>query len=352
MYIDENSLDNAMNLVDDAISKGYFPGAQVVVGQMDKVLRSRSFGNRCTYKEVLPVLDDTLYDLASLTKVTATNTLFMVFLEKGLISIYDKVADFLEYFKGNNKDEITVFNLLTHTAGFIPFTPLYETCIDYEDAIRHICSLQLEYKPGTKVEYSDFSYILLGYILEQIGHDRLDVLCRKYVFDPLDMKNTCFNPKGDNIAATELDKASGKVLVGTVHDENARFLGGISGHAGLFSNKEDMAKFANMLVNKGNGFISYPGFCAMTRNYTENLNENRGFGWCIKGNKLSSGGDIISPSAFGHTGFTGTSIWIDIENDIYIILLTNSVHPTRENDNIIKFRRRFHNAVLASVKLN
>ena len=352
MHIDEKKLDSAMNLINEAISKGYFPGAEVVIGQKDKVLRSKCYGNRCTYKEVLPVLDDTLYDLASLTKVTATNTLFMVFLEKGLISIYDKVADFLECFKGNDKEDITIFNLLTHTAGFVPFTPLYETCTDYEDAIRYICSLELEYKPGTKVEYSDFSYILLGYILEKIGHARLDVLCEKYVFNPLNMKNTCFNPKGDNIAATELDKATGKVLVGTVHDENARFLRGISGHAGLFSNKEDMAKFAKMLINKGNGFISYPAFCAMTRNYTENLNENRGFGWCIKGNKLSSGGDIISSSAFGHTGFTGTSIWIDTENDIYIILLTNRVHPTRENNKMIMFRRRFHNAVLASVKLN
>ena len=352
MHIDEKRLDSAMSLVNDAVSKGYFPGAEVVVGQRDKVLRSQCFGNRCIYKKVLPVLDDTMYDLASLTKVTATNTLFMVFLEKGLISVYDKVSDFLECFKGADKDDITIFNLLTHTAGFVPFKPLYETCTDYEDAIRYICSLDLIYKPGTKVEYSDFSYILLGYILEEIGHDRLDHLCEKYVFNPLDMKNTCFNPKANNIAATEVDKSTGKVLIGTVHDENARFLRGIAGHAGLFSNKEDMTKFANMLINKGNGFISYPAFCAMTRNYTENLNENRGFGWCIKGSKLSSGGDIISPSAFGHTGFTGTSIWIDTENDIYIILLTNRVHPTRENNRMIKFRRRFHNAVLASVKLN
>jgi CubicO group peptidase (beta-lactamase class C family) len=216
--------------------------------------------------------------------------------------------------------------------------------------IKYICESELEYKPGTRVIYSDFSYIILACILEKIGNERLDKLSRKYVFEPLGMDHTCFNPKGENIAATEFDPVTSKPLIGVVHDENARFLDGISGHAGLFSNIEDVSKLANMLINRGKRFMSSPTFEAMIRNYTKGLDENRGIGWCIKGNELSSGGDIISPNAFGHTGFTGTSLWIDIENNIYAALLTNRVHPTRENMNIIRFRRLFHNMVLSAVE--
>jgi CubicO group peptidase (beta-lactamase class C family) len=186
-----------------------------------------------------------------------------------------------------------------------------------------------------------------------VGEDRLDVLCRRHVFDPLGMVNTSFNPRGCNIAATEADDR-GIPLAGTCHDENARFFGGVSGHAGLFSNIDDVTKFTHMLINTGkiggSSFLSRSSLHTMIRNYTPGLEECRGIGWCIKGDKLSSGGDIISPAAFGHTGFTGTSIWVDMDNDIYINLLTNRVHPSRENTGIIRFRRLFHNAVMSSVE--
>lgn len=350
MNVNIEKLDYAFSLVKDAIEKKYFPGAQVVVGNKSCVLKAESFGNRCLYPKNLPVEEDTLFDLASLTKVVATNTLFMLYMEKGLISVYDKVNYYLDKFKGNFKDDITIFNLLTHTAGFIPCEPLYKLCTNYENAISYICSLELQYKPGTRCLYSDFSYILLGYILEKIGGETLDVLSKKYIFQPLKMKNTAFNPITQNVAATEINKETGKPLIGICHDENGRFFRGISGHAGLFSNAYDLSKFANMLINEGNGFISNASFITMTRNHTEGLEDNRGYGWCIKGDKNSSGGDIISQEAFGHTGFTGTSLWIDVKNDIYTILLTNRVHPTRDNLNIIRFRRLFNNAVLASVE--
>lgn len=350
MAVNMGKIDYAFSLVKDAIKKEYFPGAQVAVGQKNGILKIESFGNRCIYPEKHPMNDDTLFDLASLTKVVATNTLFMIFMEKGLISVYDKVNYYLPEFKGNTKDDITIYNLLTHTAGFVPFELLYKLCRNYEEAIHYICSLNLQYKPGTKCIYSDFSYILLGYILEKIGGQRLHIMSKKYIFDPLNMKNTVFNPKTQNVAATEVDKKSGKPLIGVCHDENGRFFNGVSGHAGLFSNVSDLCKFSNMLINKGNGFISNASFLAMTLNHTENLNENRGYGWCIKGDKNASGGDIISPEAFGHTGFTGISLWVDIKNDIYTILLTNRVHPNRDNLNIIRFRRLLNNAVLASVE--
>lgn len=349
MSINEEKLDNAFKLVEEAVKKDYFPGVQVLAGNKKGIIRANSFGSSCIYPEKLPMKDDTLFDLASLTKIVGTSTLFMIFLEKGLISVYDKVNYYLSEFKGESKEKITIFNLLTHTAGFVPFEALYELCENYEDAINYICKSELMYKPGERCLYSDYSYIILGYILEKIGGARLDVLCKKYIFEPLGMISTTFNPASKNIAATEIDKATGKPFIGVVHDENARFFDGISGHAGLFSNMYDMAKFANMYINEGNGFISKASFDTMIRNHTPELEEYRGFGWCVKGDKISSGGDIIAPEAFGHTGFTGTSLWIDVKNDVYMILLTNRVHPSRENINIRRFRRLFGNAVLGAV---
>lgn len=350
MGVNIEKLDYAFSLVNAAIEKKYFPGAQVLVGNKSGILKTESLGNRCIFPKKLPMDGNTLFDLASLTKVVATNTLFILFMEKGLISVYDKVNYYLDNFKGNFKENITIFNLLTHTAGFIPCEPLYKLCANYQTSIDYICSLELQYKPGTRCLYSDFSYILLGFILEKIGGERLDILCKKYIFEPLKMENTVFNPKADNVAATEINKATNKPFIGICHDENGRFFDGISGHAGLFSNVYDLSKFANMLINEGNGFISKAAFRTMIRNHTEGLDENRGYGWCVKGDKNCSGGDIISAEAFGHTGFTGTSIWVDVKNDIYTILLTNRVHPTRDNSNIIRFRRLFNNAVLASVE--
>lgn len=356
MKINDRKLEHAFKMVEEGVSKGYFPGCAAAVGNKEGVYRVMHYGNRCIYPEKKPLLRDTLFDLASLTKVTATNTLFMIFLDKGLVSVHDRVSDYIDDFKNEGRENITLFNLLTHTAGFPAFAPLYRLCRDYEDAIKYICRTELQYKPGTRVLYSDFSFILLGYILEKIGGERLDKLCKKYVFDPLGMKNTGFNPTSENIAATEIDSITGNPIIGICHDENGRFFEGISGHAGLFSNIDDMVRFADMLINKGRAdkrvFISSAAFEAMVRNHTLNFDEYRGLGWCIKGpgDKVSSGGDLMSSSAFGHTGFTGTSMWVDVEKDIYVILLTNRIHPERENTSILRFRRVFHNAVMAALE--
>jgi CubicO group peptidase (beta-lactamase class C family) len=354
MSINPEKLNYAFDLIKEAAEKAYFPGAVAAIGHKGGVYKIEHYGNRCIIPEKLPLERETLFDMASLTKVVAANTLLMIFLDKGLISVFDKVSQNIEYFKGEEKENITIFNLLTHTAGLPAFGPLHKLCGDFEDAVKFIANEKLAYNPGTRVIYSDYGFILLKYILEKVGQDTFDNLCRRYVFEPLEMNSTCFNPKKGNIAATEVDTESGKTIIGLCHDENARFFDGVSGHAGLFSNIDDMTKFASMLINEGNykgrQLISRATFKAMIQNYTEGLEENRAWGWTIKGRILSSGGDIISPKAFGHTGFTGTSIWTDIENDVYVILLTNRVHPTRENTSIIRFRRLFHNAVLAAIE--
>jgi CubicO group peptidase (beta-lactamase class C family) len=350
--VNKKKLQKSVDLIKEGIENVIFPGAAVAVGSSEDIYLLESFGNRSLYPEKLPLLRNTLFDMASLTKVMATTPLFMRLLEEGKLSLYDKISQFVEITE--DKKDINILNLLTHSAGFISHIMFEEVCSSYEEVIQHILKTPLEYSPDSRVLYSDLSFILLGYILEQVGGDTLDKLCRRYVFDPLGMENTTFNPIGKDAAATERDKCTGDFLTGKVHDENARFLGGVSGHAGLFSTIEDSVKYANMLINRGkvkdDVFISKNGFRTMIRNYTHGLEEDRALGWFIKGDKISSGGDIISQSAFGHTGFTGTSLWVDVENDIYSVLLTNRVHPTRDNTDIIRFRRLFHNIVLSSVE--
>lgn len=356
--IDDKRLKRALNLVDKAIDDGYFPGITIAIGNRAGAYKIYQGGKASLYPEKSELTIDTLYDLASLTKVVGTTTLFMRFIEEGLITFNDRVADYIPKFEGEKKSKVTLLHLLTHTSGLTAHLPLYEMCENYQDALEHIASLDLEYLPSTQVVYSDLGFILLGYILETVGGNRLDQLFKEYIFSPLGMDKTCFNPTAKDVAATEVDSKTGEVIVGKCHDENGRFFDGISGHAGLFSDIGDMVGFANMLINGGrigkDMFISPAAFETMIRNYTRELNEDRGIGWCVKGDRgrVSSGGDLISPGAFGHTGFTGTSIWIDIESDIYIILLTNRVHPTRKNNALLRFRRIFHNAVLASQNLD
>lgn len=355
------NFDTAFNLLARSADAGVFPGAVAAIGHSDGLLRVGAYGSRCLVPEKLPVLPDTLYDLASLTKVVATTPLFLVFQEKGWLSAMDKVSYYIDGFDEGNKKHITLLNLLTHTSGMKAHVRLDQICRDRRDAVRYITELQLLHDPGERVVYSCLGYILLGHILEKVGDDRLDALCKRYVFDPLDMHNTSFNPEPGNIAATEYDEKEGRPLVGLCHDENARFLGGVSGNAGLFSNIYDLAIFGQMLINnglhKGRRFLSGASIKAMTRNYTSHLNEDRGLGWCIRGSRLGgmeevyiSAGDLMPPEAYGHTGFTGTSLWIDPEDDLFIILLSNRVHPSRDNTEFLRFRLLFHNAVMAGME--
>lgn len=348
MNLNKKKLNNAINLIKDAISTNIFPCASVAIGDRNKLHYVSSFGYKSLFPTKEDVNIDTIFDLASLTKVMCTTTLLIKFMEKGLISIHDKVNHYTPYF--NNKN-ITIKHLLTHTSGLTACIPFHRLCSDYENAIDSICNAAMECEPGSKVLYSDLNFILLGYILETIGNDTLDNLTHKHIFSVLGMDNTCFNPTNKNAAAVELNDEY--PYVGVVHDENARFFGGVSGHAGLFSTVNDVAIFANMLINKGNingkRFISEAAFNTMVKGYTHNLNDLRGLGWALKGDFDCSGGDLLSPKAFGHTGFTGTSLWVDPEYDIFIVLLTNRVHPTRANTGIVRFRRVFHNAVLSSI---
>jgi len=348
-------------LIDAAVADGAFPCASIIAGTPYEILFEYYTGNRSIYPKTAPLDNNTLFDIASLTKVLATVPLAMMFIDTGRISLADKVTEYLPEFLTNSGREIKLGQLLTHTAGCTPHLPLFDMCCNYEDAISMIAKDGILHTPGAQVLYSDLGFIIMGRVLEITGKDTLDNLFMKYLYQPLDMHNTSFRPLSDNIALTEKDPKTGSYLNGVVHDENAKFFGGVSGHAGLFSNAADISKFAVMLLRYGKAcmkqIISEASVRAMTRNYTYRLGEDRGLGWSLKAERIpgtdsysSAGGDLATPGSYGHTGFTGTSIWLDNTLGVYIICLTNRVHYGRENVKIIRFRRLLHNMFFASLE--
>lgn len=346
------------NLLKAEMEKGTFPGAVIGIVNNKQIIYKKAFG----YSQLKPVKRaislDTIFDLASLTKVITTTTAVMQLIEKGQINLWDYIKEYFPEVPAD-KGEITIFHLMTHTSGFQAIVRLWDKGLNSsEEKIEYIFNLPLEYKTGTRVVYSDPNFILLGELVQRVSGNRLDSYTRKNIFQPLGMEKTCFKPLEndrisiDNIAATEWCDWRGKMVVGEVHDENCASFDGITGHAGLFSNIDDLTVFVRMLLNKGNynGIdILHPRSVElMTRNWTTGLDSKRGLGWDLSGNFRSSGGVLMSPAAYGHTGFTGTSIWIDPTANLGVILLTNRVHPTRDNVKIISLRPRLHNLVVTS----
>lgn len=361
MRISEEKQATIRKLINDAITDEAFPCASVLAGSPNEILFEYFTGNKALYPKTTPLEHDTLFDMASLTKVLATAPLAMVFTDTGRISLADKVSDYLPQFSKETSKDIRIGQLLTHTAGLAAYIPLYSRCKSYEEAINMIAEEGVRYTPGAQVLYSDLGFITIGRILEIAGNDTLDNLCQKYLYRPMGMNQTTFNPSSENTASTEKKLSSDSYINGFVHDENAGFLGGVSGHAGLFSNAEDVSKYAVMLLNYGkidnHRILSKASVSAMIRNYTHRLNEDRGIGWSLKADRVpgtdsysNAGGELAPMGSYGHTGFTGTSIWLDNNLGVYIICLTNRVHYGRENIKIIRFRRLLHNMFFASLE--
>ena len=347
---------NDLSKLDEFIEKGVgdvYPGAVIAIGCSKGVGYIKAYGYSVIVEEKKPMKENTIFDLASLTKPIATATSIMILLERGLLALDDKVQEYLPSFKGSFKDKVTIRHLLTHTAGFPPHEPFYCRCSSVKEVIDEICtSISLTYEPGTRVVYSDIGFILLGYIVEKLTGQRLSEFTKINIFAPLGIKDTMFNPPRelkDRVAATEVCKWRKKLIWGEVHDENSYAMGGVAGHAGLFSTALDLSIFAQMMLNKGtfNGvrIMSKRSVEEMTKCHTEGLNARRGLGWQLK-DKGASCGDLFSEKAYGHTGFTGTSLWIDPELDLFVVFLTNRVHPSRENKKIVRFRPKLHNFII------
>lgn len=344
----QKKFSRTIALIQKGIGEGVFPGVALVVGDRQGELLRYVQGNRSIYPIKEPLEEDSLFDLASLTKLVSTTMIALKFIEEGKLSLQDTIDTFFE--APVDKKLITIKQLMTHTGGFKSTFRLDQRSKSNKECIKLILEEPLEIKPGENVIYSCMGYILLGKILEQVGGTGLDILSREYVFNPLEMSHTSYKPHTPNVAATEYDAETKTYLKGVVHDENARFLEGISGNAGVFSNIDDLSKFARMLANQGvykeHIYLAPSVFEASIRNNTAGMNEHRGLGFSLKDEQSHPAGDLFAKGSFGHTGFTGTSLWIEKKSGLYVVLLTNRVHPSRENTGIIRFRRLLHNVIL------
>jgi len=338
-------------IITDAIKDSAFPGAVALISKDGKIRFHKAFGNYTYEENSKEVTTKTIYDLASLTKVIATTTAAMLCVDRKLFELDDKVSKYIPEFASNKKGEITLKNLLLHNSGFPAWKKYWGVHDNPDEVLNDIYTSKLEYETGTKTVYSDLGIIVLGKVIEKVTGKSLDLFCKKEIFIPLEMNDTYFNPPDSlkyRIAPTELDNYwRKKIIIGEVHDETAALLNGVSGHAGLFSTAEDIHKLLLTLLNKGKykdkQLIQNSTVELFTRRFDKST---RALGWDIKSPEGSSAGKLFNELSFGHTGFTGTSAWIDPLNKIIVIFLTNRVHPTRENNKIIKIRPELHDAVI------
>ncbi len=344
-------------LIQEQIGKRAFPGAAVAVGHRGNLVFQKGYGKLDYSAKPSAVTNETIYDLASLTKVITATTLAMQLYERGQLKLEQPVSRYFPGFVAEGRDKITIRHLLTHTSGLPAHLPLYKDLKGKPAFVERILQVPLESTPGTKAVYSDLGLILLGDIIEKLAARSLDQLAVSRIFQPLGIAHTFFNPKPQwkkIIAPTENDPWRGRLLRGEVHDENAFAMGGVSAHAGLFGNTGDLAIFCQMLLNGG----VYDHRRIVRRSTLEKFitrqnfpeGSSRGLGWDTPSNG-SSAGSLLSPNSFGHTGFTGTSIWIDPTRELFIILLTNRVHPTRENNAIREVRRLVADGVVKAVDI-
>lgn len=347
----DKRLEAIAPVVEEAIRAGKCPGAVVLIGHDGKVVYRRAFGDRSlvTKKELMTV--DTIFDLASLTKVIATTTALMQLVEQGKIRLEDPVAEYWPEFKANGKDEITIRELMTHYSGLRGDLSLEPEWSGYETAIERIIAETPIAPPGTRFIYSDINYETLGEIVRRISGQPLDVYCAEHIFKPLGMKDTRFKPLDDpavardRIAPTQHQHGTtGKILRGEVHDPTAYNMGGVAGHAGLFSTADDLALFAQMILNGGelNGVRILSGASVEKMSVPQTPPGKmavRGLGWDIDSPYSSVRGELFPVGSFGHSGWTGTSIWIDPFSKTFLILLTNSIHPDGKG-NVIALRSK------------
>jgi uncharacterized protein YbbC (DUF1343 family) len=337
----EQRLAGIASVVERAIHDRKCPGAVVLIGHDGEVIYRRAFGKRALVPERRPMTLNTIFDMASLTKVIATTTAVMQLVEQGKILLSAPVADYWPEFKANGKDLITVRELMTHYSGLRPDLDLKPDWSGYETAMKMIVAEKPIVPPGTRFIYSDINFETLGELVRRVSEEPLDVYCREHIFKPLGMKDTSFQPAAslrERIAPTQYQHGeSGPLLWGEVHDPTAYNMGGVAGHAGLFSTAADLSIFAEMLLAGG----TYNGISILSPLTVEkmttpqnppNKTARRGLGWDIDSPFASNRGELYDVGSFGHTGFTGTSLWIDPVTKTYLIILTNRVHPDGKGD--------------------
>ncbi len=346
-------LERLAALLERAVAEREVPGAVALVAWHGETVFHRAFGCAQLIPTREPMLPETLFDLASLTKVVATAPALLCLVEDGALRLQDRVAQYLPEFQGEGKEGVDLRHLLTHCAGLPSWQPFYEIAGTPEDRLAAVCAAPLEHPVGCHFQYSDLGFILLGEVARRVSGMPLDAFCRRRLYEPLGMRDTLFCPPADwapRCAATEVH--DGVPLRGTVHDENAASLGGVAGHAGLFSTAADLARFCRMLLNAGEldgaRVLSPLSVRAMLSPQSPCAGSARGLGFDLNSAYASIRGDLLPTGSAGHSGFTGTSLWIDADLGLCLLLLTNAVHPER-NRPATRLRSRVSNVVAASL---
>jgi len=358
----QQSLDSRLSVLDpiinDAIARKQIPGAVVIVGHNGQVVYRRAYGSRALVPRREPMLLDTMFDCASLTKVVVTTTAIMQLWEQGKLRMADPVAKYLPEFARNGKQDITVRELLVHFSGLPEDLDLTKKWEGKDTAYRMAFELAPERPPGSGLLYSDVNFIVLGALVETLSGEALDEYATRHIFTPLGISETRFLPPAawfPRIAPTEDENH--RPLEGVVHDPTARRMGGVAGHAGMFSTGDDLAVFAQALLDGGRGVLTSPTIAKMTAPQQPPASTSlRGFGWDIDSPFSTNRGEMLPVGSFGHTGFTGTSLWIDPSTKTYIVLLTNAVHmdavPGQENGSAVSLRTKVATAVAATLALD
>src|SRR5688500_4987866 len=343
------------SVITDEISKGRLPGAVVTVGRKGRLVWQKVYGSRAVEPSREPMTTDTIFDAASLTKVVATATSIMILVERGKVRLNDPVSRYIPELKGEGRERITIEQLLTHVSGYAPDFDLRERWSGHEEAIKRLITEPLRNPPGTRFTYSDIGFIALGEVVGRVSGMPLDQFAKKSIFEPLKMRDTGFRPSADlqtRIAPTEKRRgqlsylgdtpanigAEGDVwLRGQVHDPTSYRMNGVAGHAGLFSTASDLAIYCQMMLNGGEyggvRILAPLTVAEMTRpRIINSTGGTRGLGWDINTSFSSNRGELFPLGSFGHTGFTGTSIWIDPASEMFVVFLSNRVHPDGKGD--------------------
>jgi CubicO group peptidase (beta-lactamase class C family) len=357
-----------------AVTAGAFPGAVIVVSRAGEVLYHAAFGSR-TYDDGTPMRPDTIFDLSSLTKALATSTAFMLLVRERKVQLDDRVSRFFHNFGVHGKTHVTFRHLLTHCSGLPAWRPYYRDVarIERQGRLNFVASRgakeyvyeqihreRPEYETGARSVYSDLGFMLLGELIELLTRVPLDRFCHERIFRPLGLRSTAFvdielvrrgklRPLAEAIAPTERCPWRRRVLCGEVHDDNAYAMGGVAGHAGLFANARDVDALASRLRACWRGedeFVAADIVREFWRRDQTVPEATWALGWDTPSPEGSSAGTRLGPQAVGHLGFTGTSLWIDLERDVQVTLLTNRVHPRRDNERIRDVRPRVHDAVM------
>jgi CubicO group peptidase (beta-lactamase class C family) len=383
MISDAHPAQSISHLPAERIRAGDFPSAVYVVAERGRAIFADALGDAVRKPELHVATLETIYDLASLTKPLVTGLLCARLVELGELTLDSAVAQYLQEFDRADKHHITVRELLTHTSGLPAWRPLYLMAHEKEAALAAIANEALEYKTGGRVVYSDLGFIVLGFLLQRLTGLSLEELARREIIEPLQLRRTFFNPASSelktDIAASETGNAyeremcekdfpsispgeiaSGSVnpdyvwrkeiIWGEVHDANAHFLGGAAGHAGLFSTAGETLLLASQFIGGSSELLSNETCELFRQNMTKGLNEARSFSWQLAATKDSTAGSALPPDGFGHTGFTGTTCWVDAERERVFILLTNRTHDhSRPFTNINSVRREFHTLAVSAL---